>query len=171
MQEEVTNKSVTFVIQSSKLTADMLKNVMQTYLRSHNQKKHNRKALKQQEKLAKMREPPQGRIKIKELARQNAGMTNIEITYKNIKSFERYARKYGISYALKKDKTKNPPVYLVFFKGRDQDAITAAFREFSAAQIKRANKTGIRKKLAQYRVAAKQQKKTKVKNKKQVQVR
>ena len=62
-------------------------------------------------------------------------MVNIEITDKNIKSFERYARKYGINYALKKDKSKEPPVYLVFFKGRDQDALNAAFREFSQKQI------------------------------------
>lgn len=80
-------------------------------------------------------QPKQGKVTVKELAKQNAGMVNIEITDKNIKSFERYARKYGINYALKKDKSKEPPVYLVFFKGRDQDALNAAFREFSQKQI------------------------------------
>ena len=51
-------------------------------------------------------QPKQGKVTVKELAKQNAGMVNIEITNKNIKSFERYARKYGINYALKKDKSK-----------------------------------------------------------------
>ncbi|WP_390573358.1 PcfB family protein [Blautia caecimuris] len=59
-------------------------------------------------------QPKQEKVTVKELAKQNAGMVNIEITDKNIKSFERYSRKYGINYALKKDKSKEPPVYLVF---------------------------------------------------------
>ncbi len=31
-------------------------------------------------------------------------------------------------------------MYLVFFKGRDQDALNAAFRQFSQKQIQKANK-------------------------------
>ena len=97
---------------------------------------------------------------VKELAKQNAGMVNIEITDKNIKSFERYTRKYN--YALKKDKSKEPPVYLVFFKGRDQDALNAAFREFSQKQIQKANKPSIHKRLAAYRAMRPKKSKDKV---------
>lgn len=104
---------------------------------------------------------------MRELAKQNAGMTNIEITPKNIKSFERYARKYGINYALKKDKTKDPPVYMVFFKGRDQDAITAAFREFSQKEIQKANRPSIHKRLAAYRSIVAGKTKGKARNKHQ----
>ena len=121
MQEEVTQKTVTFCIRATKITADLLKKVLAAYLRHQKQKSVEKKAQKNQ--------PKQGKVTVKELAKQNAGMVNIEITDKNIKSFERYARKYGINYALKKDKSKEPPVYLVFFKGRDQDALNAAFRE------------------------------------------
>lgn len=168
MQEEVTGKTVTFVVQTTKFSADIMRRMMDKYLSSIEQNRRNKKAQKRQEKLEKKREPPQGRIKIKELAKQNAGMTNIEINKKNIKSFEKYARKYGINYALKKDKSKSPPVYLVFFKGRDQDAINAAFREFTSAQLKKKNKVGIRKKLSLHRAAVKNQKRPKVKNKQQV---
>ena len=94
-------------------------------------------------------------------------MTNIEITPKNIKSFERYARKYGINYALKKDKSKEPPVYLVFFKGRDQDAINAAFREFSQKEIQKANRPSLHKRLAAYRSIVADKTKGKAKNKHQ----
>ncbi|MEI3288253.1 MAG: PcfB family protein [Eubacterium sp.] len=45
------------------------------------------------------------------------------------------AKKYGIDFALKKDTTENPPRYLVFFKGRDADVLTAAFKEFSAKKL------------------------------------
>lgn len=98
MQEEVTQKTVTFCIRATKITADLLKKVLVAYLRHQKQKSVEKKAQKNQ--------PKQGKVTVKELAKQNAGMVNIEITDKNIKSFERYARKYGINYALKKTRAK-----------------------------------------------------------------
>lgn len=98
MQEEVTQKTVTFCIRATKITADLLKKVLAAYLRHQKQKSVEKKAQKNQ--------PKQGKVTVKELAKQNAGMVNIEITDKNIKSFERYARKYGINYALKKTRAK-----------------------------------------------------------------
>ena len=47
--------------------------------------------------------------------KQNAGVSNIEITEGNIKAFESTAKKYGIDFALKMDTTGNPPRYRVFF--------------------------------------------------------
>jgi hypothetical protein len=58
---------------------------------------------------------PHGKQTVKELIGQNAGVSNIEITDKNIKSFEQVARKYGVDYALKKDTTGEKPEYLVFW--------------------------------------------------------
>lgn len=165
MQEEVTQKTVTFCIRTTRLTAEILKKVLAAYLRHQQQKKAEKKAVR----LASKNQPKQGKITVKELAKQNAGMVNIEITNKNIKSFERYARKYGINYALKKDKSKEPPVYLVFFKGRDQDALNAAFREFSQKEIQKANRPSIHQRLDKYRniVAKKSKDKGKVKNRHQ----
>ena len=40
------------------------------------------------------------------------------------------AKKDGVDYAIRKDKTQDPPRYIVFFKARDQDTMTMAFREF-----------------------------------------
>ena len=79
----------------------------------------------------------QGKQSVKNLIKQGAGVSNIEITDKNIKSFERVARKYGIDFALKKDKTVSPPKWLVFFKARDADALTVAFKEYSAKTLKK----------------------------------
>ena len=41
------------------------------------------------------------------------------------------ARKYRIDYAVKKDKSVDPPKYFVFFKSRDQDAMTMAFKGYA----------------------------------------
>ena len=61
------------------------------------------------------------------------------------------AKKYHVDFALKKDKSVEHPRYLVFFKSRDADAITAAFQEFAAIQI--TQKPSIRQRLS----AAKEQ--------------
>lgn len=61
--------------------------------------------------------PPQGKQSLKQLMKQNAGVSNIEITEGNIKAFESTAKKYGIDFALKKDATESPPRYLVFSRG------------------------------------------------------
>lgn len=161
MQEEVTSKTVAFYVKTGKMTASVLQKVLRAYLNAQHQKKTARKqAAKAEQKLT-------GRISVKELVKQNAGMTNIEITYKNIKSFEKSARKYQINYALKKDKTKDPPVYLVFFKGRDQDAITQAFRDYTAKEQKRANRPSIHQRMTKYRDMVNTMKKDKSRHRKQ----
>lgn len=119
MQDEVRDKSVALVIQTGKtggrITADLLKWAMRRYL------EHSK--------------APHGKQTVKQLVRQGAGVQNIEITDKNIKSFEHVARKYGVDFALKKD-TENGR-YLVFFKSRDADALNAAFAEYTAKTLKR----------------------------------
>ena len=93
--------------------------------------------------------------------------SDLEITDGNIKAFESTAKKYGIDYALKKDATETPPRYLVFFKGRDADVLTAAFKEFSARKLTQEQRPSIRKVLAAFRDKAKQlnTNRQKVKNK------
>lgn len=81
---------------------------------------------------------------LKQLAGQNAGLANIEITDQNIKSFTHVAKKYHVDFALKKDTTAEQPRYLVFFKSRDADAITAAFQEFASRKMSRKEKQTVR---------------------------
>ena len=110
---------------------------------------------------------PHGKQTLRQLMKQGAGVSNIEITDGNIKAFESTAKKYGIDYALKKDTTETPPRYLVFFKGRDADVLTAAFKEFSARKLTQEQRPSIRKVLAAFRDKAKQlnTNRQKVKNK------
>ena len=90
MQDEVRDKSVALVIDVGKkggrLTADLLKWAIRRYQeQARNPKVHH------------------GKQTVRQLVKQGAGVQNIEITDKNIKSFERVARKYGVDFALKKD--------------------------------------------------------------------
>lgn len=143
MQEDVENRSVSLVIRTGKLTLQTLKNAISKYL-LHRRNKRLRKA----------QVPdviPRGKQTVKQLVGQNQGVSNIEVTEKNIKSFDRVARKYGVDYAVKKDRSVSPPKYLVFFKARDADALTAAFQEFTAKTLRRKEKPSVRTRLTQFR--------------------
>ena len=80
------------------------------------------------------KENPHGKMTVKQLAAKDKGLQSIEVTDKNIGSFNRIARKYGIDFAPFKVKGENR--YLVFFKAPDADAMTAAFKEYTAKQVK-----------------------------------
>ena len=60
-----------------------------------------------------------------------------------------------------------PPRYIVFFKGRDVDVMTQAFKEFSARTVKQQDKPSLRRKLSheQEQSKAKHREKVKVKTK------
>ncbi|WP_251316615.1 PcfB family protein [Flintibacter muris] len=132
MQDEINEKTVALYIKTGKLTAEVLQKAIKKLL-SQAKKELDRQAI------------PHGKQTLKQLMKQNTGVSNIEITKDNIKAFESTAKKYGIDFALKKDATETPPRYLVFFKGRDADALTAAFKEFSAKKLTQDKKPSIRK--------------------------
>lgn len=141
MQDEINEKTVAISIKATKLTAQTLQKALKLLL-AQMKKQHDKNKI------------PHGKQTLKQLARQNAGLSNIEITEGNIKDFESTAKKYGVDFALKKDSTENPPRYLVFFKSRDADALTEAFREFSAKKLQRDKKPSIRKLLSKLKEAA-----------------
>ena len=78
---------------------------------------------------------------------QDQGVANIEISDRNIRDFDRVARKYGVDYAIKKDRTVSPPKYLVFFKAKDGDALTAAFKEYTADTVRKKGRGSVLQKL------------------------
>ena len=152
MQEETNEKTIALYIKTGKLTAQQLQKAMKAVLTQ------TKKQIGKQ---------PHGKQTLKQLMKQNTGVSNIEITKDNIKAFESTAKKYGIDFALKKDSTETPPRYLVFFKGRDADALTAAFKEFSAKKLTQEQKPSIRKLIVSLKekAAALNAQRDKVKNK------
>ena len=88
--------------------------------------------------------------------KEGSELSNIEISDENIKSFEKIARKYSIQFSLMKDKSHDPPRYLVFFKARDVNVMQAAFREYTGITLNRKTRPSIRVKL--HNVIAQQRK-------------
>lgn len=140
MQEETTQKTISLVIKGGKIDAQILKASLKFFL-SQAQKQ---KAKGQSKKAA----PEKGKQTLKELSAQGGKLTNIQVTEKNIGSFDRVARKYCIDYALKKDKTVSPPTYYVFFRAKDLDVMTAAFKEYTSDVTRKQSRPSVLAKLA-----------------------
>ena len=89
-----------------------------------------------------------GQQSLKQLKKHGAALSNIEITEANIGAFKPCAKKYGVDFALRKDKTTQPPHYVVIFKSKDADNLEQAFREFTAKTLSKEQRPSIRKVLS-----------------------
>ena len=125
-------------INGTKLTGRMVRAAVAQYLA-------HRRAAKCQNVI------PHGKQTVKQLIGQNQGVSNIELTDPSIRDFDRIARKYGVDYAIKRDKANDPPRFLIFFKSRDADALTAAMQEFTAKKIRKAERPSVLERLAQFK--------------------
>ena len=134
MQEEVEQRVVTLAINCTKLTEQELKKALVKLLQHW--KMHQQKG-------------PHGKMTVKQLAAQNRGLQSVEVTDRNIGSFQKIARKYGIDFA--PYKAKGQDRYLVFFKSQDADAMTAAFKEYTAKTMKQHSRPSVLAKLAQFK--------------------
>ena len=119
MQEEVEQRTLTLAINGTKFTGRMLKAAVAKFM-----------AYRRNRKAAKAYVHPKGKQSVKQLTQQGQGVNTMEIDDANLRQFERIARKYGVDYAVRRDKDAEPPRFLVFFKGRDADAITPRSRTF-----------------------------------------
>ena len=144
MQEEVENRTVNLAISTTKLTGRSLVNAFRAYL-NHRRNVKARKASIHDTHIV-------GEQTIDQLLGQNQGATNIEIEKTEIAGFKRILNKYGVDYAITIDRSQEPPRYLVFFKARDGDALTAAFKEYSAAMAKKAERPSMLELLAKMKV-------------------
>ena len=151
MQEEIEQKSFNIMISTTKLSARTVLRAVKAAIRLYQSK------------------ASQGKQSVRTLLRQNRGVSSVEISKTGIRGLERYAKKYGIDYAIRKDTSEMPPRYLVFFKSKDADALTAAFREYSGKVVKSQSKEkpSIRKQLSKLQEVVKDMAKSLSRNKSQ----
>ena len=135
MQEEVEQRVFTLIVNCTKLTEQELRKALSKFL-AQMKTRHQTKQ-------------PHGKMTVKKLAAQNRGLQSVEVTDQNIGSFKKIARKYGIDFA--PYKAKGQDRYLVFFKAQDADAMTAAFKEYTAKTVKQHSRPSVLAKLAQFK--------------------
>ena len=128
MQEEVENKSVQLAIQTGKVTVKTLLRGLHAWYRHHQRKRD----------VAKMsHENVKGKQSVKKLIGQGQGVSSMDIGDSGIKDFKKIANKYGVDFAIVKDKEADPAKYTVFFKAKDADAITQILKEYAVKQTKK----------------------------------
>ena len=150
MQEEVDQKTIALSMKTGKLTVQVLQAALKKYLQHRAKGKtmlhHGQQSLKQ-------------------LKKHGAALSNIEITEANIGAFKPCAKKYGVDFALRKDKTTQPPHYVVIFKSKDADNLEQAFREFTAKTLSKEQRPSIRKVLSAMKQKTAEQTKQRAKEK------
>ena len=141
MQEEVENRTVNLAISTTKLTLRTNISGIRKYLQ------HREKV-----KAKKGRDPAvHGKQSVKKLLGQNQGAANAEIEKEGIKDFERLAKKYGVDFAVRKDKTVDPPRYFVFVRAKDADALDAICKEHQARSMTKDRKPSVLAQLSKFK--------------------
>ena len=156
MQEEVENKTVTLIINSTKFSGRVLKSAISKYLAHRSAKRRE----KSKDVI------PHGKQSVKKLLAQNEGVSKIDVGDKDIKGFEKIARKYHVDFAVRKTKG-HPPRFLVFFKAKDEDALISAMTEFTQRKEYKKDHPSIVKRLARNLEQQLQKIPEKVRNKRQ----
>ena len=144
MQEEVENRTVNLMISTSKLTGRTLVAAFRKYAQ------HRARV-----KGCKAAEGDHGKMTVEKLIRKDQGAQQIDIAKSGIKDFERVLNKYGVDYAIRKDVSQEPPRFMVFFKAKDADVLTAAFKEYSVKLSQKEKRPSVLKALAHLQELAK----------------
>ncbi|HCM91505.1 MAG TPA: PcfB family protein [Lachnospiraceae bacterium] len=134
MQEEIEKKTINLAITTTRMSVRMLINGLKTYISYRNHKK--------------MHDPfKHGKQTVRQLIKQGQGATSMEISNESLKTFESIAKRYGVDYAVTKDKSVEPPKYTVFFKARDADALQLIVDEYGDRLLNGRAKTSVLEKL------------------------
>ena len=142
MQEEVENRTINLAISTTRLTGRSIVAGIRKYLQ-HREKVKARKGIRDT--------AVHGKQSVKQLMGQNQGATNVEIDKDGIRDFERLARKYGVDFAVRKDKSVDPPRYLVFVRSKDADALDAICKEHQARSLTKDKKPSVLAQLKKFK--------------------
>ena len=120
--EEVAKQSIQFAATATKITAQVLLKMLAAAYKEFKTSK---------DKTGK------GQQTVKQLIKQGQGATSLEVSGESLKTFKKIANRYGVDFAIVKDKTSETPRYTVFFKAKDADAIGAVLKEYADKLVKK----------------------------------
>ena len=138
MQEEVENRAVNLAIATTKLTARSIARGIRWFLVNRHQKKIRNQ----------MQHPfEEGRQTVADLMKAGVSTDKVELPDGSAKDFCRIARKFGVDYAIRRDKSKAMQRYVVFFKAKDGEVLDQVVKEYAARANAKAEKQSLREAL------------------------
>jgi hypothetical protein len=143
LHEETSEKSMTLAARVGQITAEELKKAVSKLMAELSGGKMNPQG--------KSGELKHGRQTLNELAKHNAGMSSVELSDPNLRLLNRTMKQNGVDFAPVRD---GKGKYTLFFKGRDADALTRAFSQYTRKVTERAAKPSIGATLAAMKQAA-----------------
>lgn len=136
MQEEVEHRTVTLAVNAAKFTGRVLKEAVTRYAQHRQTRKKENAATKS------------GRVSMRQLQKQYGDLRSVTVDDDNTRAFERIARKYHVQYKVYRcEKGK----YQIFFKAPNDEAMQAAFMEYSKQKLRKADRPTITQTLQKIR--------------------
>ena len=139
MSDSESRKTLGVIVECAKLTPEIFAKAIEDMIKNISDKQ------------------PQGKTSLNKLMKTGK-VDSIEVNDSNIGSFAQTARKYNLTYALKRVQDENgKKQYLVCFHGKDLDTMQKAFQEYSYKQTHKKETLFSRKKVAEIQVPVPEQ--------------
>ena len=148
MHEEINEKSINLAVRVGKLTADEIKKLVDKMLADLTNPQNKNKAVNKGKTAP---EAKRGKQTLKQLSKQNAGLSSVELKDPNLRLLNSTMKQHGVDFAAVKD---GKGKYTLFFKGKDADTLTHAFKQYTGKLTQWANRPSISKTLAAMKAAA-----------------
>ena len=138
MQEEVENRTVNLAVSTTRLTARSIIRGVRWFIMNHNQKKSRKQ----------MKHPfAEGKQSVADLLKAGVSTDKIELPDGSARDFCKLAKKFGVDYAIRKDKSQEPARYVVFFKAKDTEVLDQVVKEYVSKTNAKAEKASVREQL------------------------
>jgi len=153
LHEEINEKSISLAVRVGKASANEIRKVLEKIIadmKSQSTANNITKTNKTPERTESVN-VKRGKQTLKQLSKQNAGLSSVELKDPDLRTLYRSMKQNGVDFAPVKD---GKGKYTLFFKGRDADALTHAFQQYTGKLTNRANKPSISKTLSAMKQAA-----------------
>ena len=151
INEELVSKSAEVGFRISNLTLDLILKGLDMAIKGLEKDKAVKTA-GDPVKEPKTPELKQGKQTLKQLHKHNEGAVPIELTDPNLRQLNRAMKKADIDFAVEKD---GKGKYTLYFKGKNADEMTTAFKKYTQKVTQIADKKAVRQELREAKVAAK----------------
>ena len=147
INEEITQRECNLAVRVGSLAAAELKKALEKIIGQLEQMKSAKSPdVPKEPKAPKDPELKQGKQTMRQLHKHNEGLSSIELKDPNLRALYKEMKKNDIDFACVKD---GKGKYTLFFKGKNADEMTNAFKRYTEKTVAKAEKKAIKTELKQ----------------------
>jgi hypothetical protein len=139
MQEEIVDKSIDVAARVTSLTLSQILKALELLTKKLEEKPGEKSP--EQPQTPEEPELKHGKQTLKSLHKHNEGLSTIELTDPNLRDLYKSMKKADIDFSCVKD---GKGKYTLFFKGKNADEMTSAFKRYTEKTVARAEKKSIK---------------------------